>query len=397
MNKLLYFSPASYGGIADYAHEQANALVDQCWQVTLLSTPEYPTQRGEKYQIVTLLDEFQSSKILKNKVAKAINFAAVTVANFHKLARFVEQHNFQYVLLGSYTEYFAPLWSGNLRKLAQKGVKFGAIVHDPVRDFVVGPLWWHRWSIACGYSFLQEAFVHEAITLDTVKPMRELQTTVIPFGVYSFPSPKTSKTEMRTKLNLPIDAKVMLAFGHIRDSKNLDLVIRAMVNFPKLYLIVAGKEQSSGQKPASFYQTLAQTLGVANRCRWEIRFLPDIEVADLFEASDLAILTYSKTFHSASSALSIATNYRKFCLASAGKSSLQSIVQKYNLGIWIEPDDLDAITNGIERWLESPPHTQWERYFAENSWDINARLVCNRLTNSQQTLKSENRSCLIQS
>ena len=124
MNRLLYFSPASYGGIADYAHEQANALVEEGWQVILLSTPEYPTNRGEKYQIVPFLEEFQSSKTVKNKVSKAINFAAVTVANFKKLARFVEQYDFRYVLLGSYTEYFAPLWSSNLRQLAKKGIKF---------------------------------------------------------------------------------------------------------------------------------------------------------------------------------------------------------------------------------------------------------------------------------
>jgi glycosyltransferase involved in cell wall biosynthesis len=397
MKKLLYYSPASYGGIADYAHEQANALVAQGWNVTLLSTPNYPTGRNEQYQIVSILEEFKSSQTIPNKIVKAIDFLRVTLSNIRKLANFIENNRFQYVLLGSYTEYFAPFWSGCLQKLANKGVVFGAIVHDPIRNFVVGPRWWHRRSIACGYSFLREAFVHEAISLDTVKPIPQLNTTIIPFGVYSFPSPETSKAAMRAKLNLPLDAKVMLAFGHIRDSKNLDLVIRAMVKFPQLYLIVAGKEQSSGQKPTSFYQNLAQTLGVGDRCRWEIRFLADLEVANLFEASDLAILTYSKTFHSASSALSIATNYRKLCLASAGKSSLQSIVQKYKLGIWIEPDSLDAVIDGIEQWLEEPPLAQWERYFAENAWAMNARLVGNQFTNLQPTLKMENISCLTQS
>lgn len=395
--KLLYYSPASYGGIADYAHEQANALVKQGIEVTFLCTPNYPNNRGSKYHMVTILEELKSREEVSHKVAKLINFITVTLANFRKLAKFIEDNNFKYVLLGSYIEYFAPLWSSRLRRLANQGIVFGAIVHDPVRDFVVGPLWWHRWSIYCGYSFLKEAFVHEKIALDTIKPRPKLNTTVIPFGVYSFPSPKRSSTETRDKFDLPLNAKVMLAFGHIRDNKNLDLVIRAMVRFPQLYLIVAGKEQSSGQKPASFYQDLAQNLGVADRCRWEIRFLPDTEVADLFETSDLALLTYSKTFHSASSALSIATNYRKFCLASAGKSSLKSIVQEYQLGIWVEPDDLEAIINGIKQWLENPPDSQWERYFTENSWNINARLVRNQLANSQQTLKSEKLSCLIQS
>lgn len=377
--KLLYYSPASYGGIADYAHEQANALVDRGWEVTLLSTPNYPTNRGEKYQIVSILEEFYSSK---NKLTKAINFARVTISNMGKLAKFIQENHFKYVLLGTYLEYFAPFWSGSLKKLANRGTIFGAIVHDPVRDFVVGPRWWHRWSITCGYSYLKEAFIHEAITLDTVKPMQQLQTTVIPHGTYRFSEPSKSFTEIRNSLKLPLEAKVMLAFGHIRDNKNLDLIIRALTNLPDLYLLVAGKEQSSGQKPVAYYQNLAREVRVSDRCRWLIEFIPDTEVANLFTASELVVLTYNSNFRSASGVLNTSAYYRKPCLASGGDSPLKTVVQKYNLGVWIQPDNLDAVKQGIEQWLNSPPYPQWENYFAENSWKINAELVDYRFCNN---------------
>jgi glycosyltransferase involved in cell wall biosynthesis len=377
--KLLYYSPASYGGIADYAHEQANALVDLGVDVTILSTPKYPTGRGGKYKIVPILQEMAPTKPLRYKALKVIRFTSVMLANFAKLASFIEEKGFQYVLLGSYTEYLAPLWSGRLRQLARKGVVFGAVVHDPVRNFVLGPHWWHRWSIACGYSFLREAFVHESIELDTVQPMPQLRTTVISYGVHHFPDANQSREETRSHLNLPLDAKVMLAFGQIRDSKNLDLVIRAIVNFPNLYLIVAGKEQSSSQQLVALYQNLARTLGVADRCRWEIRFIPDTEIANLFEAADITLLTYSKTFRSASSVLNTAASYRKPCIASAGEGPLRSVVQKYELGIWVAPDEVDAIMNGIKKWLETPPTPQWERFFEENSWTLNAKVVTNYL------------------
>lgn len=387
--KLLYYSPASYGGIADYAHEQAKALVKQGWEVTLLTTPKYLVKRGEKYQIVSILEELNSNKTFGNtfikKTAKAINFVAVNVANFSKLAEFIKKYNFQYVLLGSYCEYLAPLWSHKLKKLADRGVIFSAVVHDPVRDFVVGPRWWHRWSISCGYSFLQEAFVHEAIVLDTVKPMSQLKTTVIPHGTYSFAAPSKTRSEVRNKLNFPLNAKVMLAFGHIRDNKNLDLVIRALVNFPDLYLLVAGKEQSSTQKPVTYYQNLAKELGVSDRCRWLIEFIPDIEVANLFNAIDLVLLTYNESFRSASGVLNTSTYYRKPCLASGGDSPLRSVVNRYNLGIWVKPDDVDAITQGIQQWLKHLLLPQWENYFAENSWEINAKLVTYRFYTNKQS------------
>lgn len=375
MIELLYYSPASYGGIADYAHAQANALVNLGVEVTLLSTPNYPTGRGEKYKIVAILQEITPQKPISNKALKAIHFSAITLANFQTLARFIEEKGFQSVLLGSYVEYLAPLWSGWLRKLAKKGVIFGAIVHDPVRDFVVGYRWWHRLSIACGYSFLREAFVHEAIELDTVQPMPQLRTTAIPYGVHHFPSANKSREEMRTLLNLPVDGKVMLSFGHIRDNKNLDLAIQSMVNFPDLYLIVVGKEQSSGQRPAIFYQDLAKNLDVASRCRWQIQFITETEIGNFFIAADIALLTYSKTFRSASSALNTAVNYQKPCIASGGEGALRSVVQKYDLGIWIEPDNVEYIVKGITRWIENPPNPQWQKYFEENSWSINAGLT----------------------
>jgi len=377
--KLLYYSPSSYGGIADYAHEQANALVDLGVDVTVLATPKYPTSRGEKYEIVPILQEVTPTKRLPHKALKVMHFTSVTLANFTKLASFIESKNFQYVLLGSYVEYLAPLWSGRLRQLTKKGVVFAAVVHDPVRDFVLGPRWWHRWSIASGYSFLREAFVHEFIELGTVRPMPQLRTTVIPHGIYHFPEANQSREETRSSLDVPLDAKVMLAFGHIRDNKNLDLVIRAMVDFPDLYLIVAGKEQSSGQRPVAFYQELAANLGIENRCRWQIRFIPDTEVANLFAAADIILLTYSKYFHSASGVLNTAVGSRKPCLASAGEGSLRSVVQKYELGIWVEPDDVDSLVAGIKTWLENPPNPRWETYFEENSWALNAKLVSHSL------------------
>lgn len=378
--RLLYYSPASYGGIADYAHEQANALVAQGVDVTFLCTPKYPIGRGEKYQIVPGLYEDIPTKPLPNKALKAIHFISVTLANFSKLASFIEEKDFQYVLFGSYVEYLAPLWSGRLRQLTNKGVVFGAVVHDPVRDFVVGPRWWHRWSIACGYSFLREAFVHESIELDTVRPMPQLRTTVIPHGTFQFDNATQSREAMRASITLPVDAKVMLAFGHIRDQKNLDLVIQAMAYFPNVYLIVAGKEQSSSQRPAAFYKDLAVNLGVANRCRWQIGFIPNMEVANLFASADLILLTYSKTFRSASGVLNTAVNYRKPCLVSAGEGSLRSVVHEYELGIWVEPDNVDSIVAGIKSWLENPPLPQWNRYLEENSWVLNAKCVINCLS-----------------
>ncbi len=380
--KLLYYSPSSYGGLADYAHYQANALVSTGAEVTLLTTPNYPVGRGEAYKIVPILDDTTASPGMHKQMPKVLKAGYLShnlLSNISRLTRFIEKNSFGHVLMGSYLEYLAPLWAYRLRQLANRGVVFGAVIHDPVRDFVLGPQWWHHCSIAAGYSFLREAFVHEAIDLETVRPMPQLRTTVIPIGSFELPPANQSREKTRNSLNLPPEAKVMLSFGHIRANKNLNLVIEAMANVPDIYLVVAGKEQSSSQQLVRRYQELAQELGVADRCRWKIGFIPEGEIPNLFDMSDLVLLTYDQTFHSASGVLSMATHHRKVCLASSGEGPLKEMVQKYQLGLWVKPDSVTAIVEGLKSWLETPVIPCWEEYFRDNSWQENAQAVISAL------------------
>ena len=377
--RLLYFSACSLSGLADYAREQANAICGQGVEVTLLTGPEFKSRPQDHYE---LLPQLPARQLFGSKTSRlSSRFATVRqiLGNVHALSNFVTSSGCKHILCGSYAEYLAPLWSGQLRRLAGKGVVFGTVVHDPVRDYVVGPTWWHRRSVACAYSFLREAFVHEPVSLDTVQPMPRLRTTVIPHGPYNFPPPAKSRETTRKELNIPVDARVLLSFGGIRDGKNLDLTLPVLAKFPDVFLIVAGMEQSQGQKPVSFYQQLAAKLGVANRCRWVVRFLGEEEIGNFFNAADLILLTYSRNFRSASGVLNVAARYRKLCLASSGHSNLERVVKDYNLGIWVKPDSERAITEGMFALFSKPPFPDWKRYEEDNSWTRNAQLVIDKM------------------
>ncbi|MEL7355046.1 MAG: glycosyltransferase family 4 protein [Cyanobacteria bacterium J06560_6] len=381
--KLLYYSPSSYGGLADYAHEQANALVEVGVEVDLLCMPNYPTDKGHQYTLVAQLKELDPDKPIKTKTGRVWRYINTTLTNYRTLSATIKRGAYKYVLMGSYAEYLSPLWARQLCHLAGRGVVFGAVVHDPVRDFVLGPAWWHRWSVSRGYAYLSNAFVHEHIALDTGTATKNLTTTVIPHGLYRFPHARRSASLVRQDLNIPQQAKVILSFGHIRDGKNLDLILHAMVKLPQVYLIVAGKEQSSGQRPASFYQRLAESLDVANRCRWEVGFVSEEVAADLFTASDIVALTYSRIFRSASGVLGVAANYQKQCIASGGEGALKETVKKYGLGTWVEPDSYEAIHTGLKQQLYKPPQPHWNDYYADNSWLMNAQKVVNALKSTR--------------
>ena len=91
-------------------------------------------------------------------------------------------------------------------------------------------------------------------------------------------------------------------------------------------------------------------------------------------------LNYNSEFQSASGVLNTAIAYRRPCIASSGEGNLKSVVQKYDLGIFVEPDSAEAIWDGIDRWLRGEmPSPRWEQYEQENSWERNAEIVIQKL------------------
>lgn len=373
-NRLLYYAPASYGGLLNYAQEQADALGGLGVDVTVVCSPQFVKRPGDRYTVLPRLLETRR-KPGGNKLWRSLRLAGLLLENMRRVRREAERGGYDRVFFVSYAEYFAPLWAGAYRRLARRGVRIGAMVQEPERNFRIGPEWWHRWSIWNAYSFLSWVFEHDDIPLDTVKPVPGLETHIVPMGPHQFPDATEEGGATRRRLGIPAAASVLLAFGHIRDNKNLDLAIRAIREVPQVHLLVAGKRTASSQKPEGYYMDLAKRLGVEGRCTWVVDYVSEEEAANLFTASDAVLLTYDRTFRSASGVLNVAARYRRPVIASSGAGSLRSVVQRYGLGVWVEPDDADALASGFRDWLVSPPSPQWGDYNEDNSWHKNAQVV----------------------
>ena len=383
MNKtkeLLYYCPVSVGGIARNAHEQCKAFCDQGIDVTMLC-PEnwtYPTSNQGYKQLKILLSppDVNQRGTWKSRLMTAIGI----LQNARTLAITINAQQYSRVLFASYSEYLAPLWSWLLKQCQRQGVVFGVMVLDPVRDYVVGPLWWHRWSIAEGYSFVREAFVHKEICLDTVKPMPCLRTTVVPHGPYLFPTPTKNRTNVRSGLQIPENAPLCLSFGHLRDNKNLDLLLQALVDYPDVYLLVAGTEASPNQKTSQVYQSIAKFHGVSERVRWLINYIADEDVANLFNAADYAVMCYSDSFRSTSGILYIAAPLKIPILVSCGDAPLGSLVEQYQIGHRISPYSVKAISDGIGFLISNNfEGGRWEDFLSEQSYQENTRIILEKL------------------
>lgn len=377
--KLLYFASNEHGGLADYAREQACALARRGVEIELVCAPGFPATAAPGILRTEILRETVKRTRPAGRLRRALDWARKEIPNHRRLAAHIRQRRSRHVLFAAYGEYFAPFWAPAFRALARRGVTFGAVVHDPIRDAVFGPEAWHRRSVADAYSFLRHAFVHEAFGLDTVRPCPDLTITVIPHGPFRLDTESPPREQARAALGLPPGAPVVLAFGHIRDNKNLDLAIEALAAVPGVHLLVAGAALSGDQKQPDFYRALAAARGVADRCHWHIRRIPEAEVGRFFAAADIVLLTYSRSFRSASGVLNVAAQFRRPCLASGGPGPLRRLVNTYELGRWVEPDSAEAVAAGLKELLASPPAARWDDYERDNSWEENARIVAETL------------------
>lgn len=376
MQPLLICCTEVSGGLADYAHSQAEAIARLGVDVTLLAPVDF-IHRSPLYSLQAHLRA--ASPQHGRRLLQRLMFLTRLLAHARCLEATIRRSGHQIVLFTSYSEYLAPLWAWRLRRLRRLGVRFAAIVHDPVRNYQVGPRWWHRFSIAEGYSFLEQAFVHAPIKLDTVRPMPALKLSVIPHGPFPFPVPDLTRLAARVELGIPADVPLLLCFGRLRDDKNLARVLEALCTHPTTHLLIAGPEATPGQTQSFDYQCLADRLGIQDRCHWRIAFQSPDEVSVLFRAADAVVLAYSASFRSASGVLNVVAQFGLPVLASGGDSALVQAVQQFQLGVVVPPDDTAALSDGLQRLLSGAHQPDWPQYRSSNSWEVNARMVASSL------------------
>ncbi|TDU71416.1 glycosyl transferase family 1 [Prosthecobacter fusiformis] len=266
-------------------------------------------------------------------------------------------------------EYFSPLWAHFLSKIRRQGIFIGANLHDPVRDYRIGPQWMHDWSVKLAYRDLKFGFCHQHLPKSAGVP-QHIDIHTVPVGVYQQSVEPLDQQDAKQGLGLPTDKRILLSFGFLRNNKNIDLVIRAMISSPDVFLIVAGRQQSANDRPVSSYLELASTCGVADRVRFDTDFIADESVPLYFSACDLVLITYSSSFHSQSGVLNIAAAYRKPVLGSSGASPLRDAIIEYNLGIFVDPDNEAAIGTALH--VPTDPSTcDWDGYSRYASWKRN--------------------------
>jgi beta-1,4-mannosyltransferase len=111
---------------------------------------------------------------------------------------------------------------------------------------------------------------------------------VVPHGSYLGVYPEgRDRATVRGELGLPPDAFVFLAFGHVREYKDLELLLAAFkrMNDPRAVLLVAGPALDTAT-----VKSLRNAAATDPRVQLLLEFVPDERVAEVFGAADAAVL-----------------------------------------------------------------------------------------------------------
>jgi len=370
---ILLFIPSVSGGVAEYACYQARALKNAGAKITALVAPSFSGKGNAGFKTINCLSNPVTA--CDPGVIKKIRMVWRMIRDRYVLAWQIFRRNPDLVLMDSYAEYMSPFWVWPHWLLARwRGVRYAANLHDPVRNFVLGPAWWHRWSVRLAYLPLDFVLVHDRLPEPSPVPER-IRVVQVPHGLYEISELAVDRAEVRRCWGVKEGQKVFLSFGYVRDSKNLDLAVRALVREKEAFLVVSGAVASTNDRPFSYYRKLAERIGVLGRCLFIEGYVAIEELGKYFTGADFVLLTYSSSFYSQSGVLNLAARARKPVLASASPSPFLESVKKFHLGVTVEPDSTDAVVAGMQQLLDSPLSPCWEAYEASASWTLNAEGV----------------------
>jgi glycosyltransferase involved in cell wall biosynthesis len=307
-----------------------------------------------------------------NAFSRKVGKALQTMRNQLIFAWEVYKNNPALVLAASHVDSQSPLWVWpHILLVFLRKTIYGMNLHFSNRDHHLGPKWWQKLGSHLAYKPFRIAVAHKRLPDPNLIP-KFIRTVEVPIGPEKTIQIRENPKKIRQKWKVARGKKIFLAFGHIRNHKNLDLVIRALLENPQAALVILGRVSNHRDRPLKYYKLLAEDLGLSKRVFISDDFVPDEKRQSCFEAADFIVSTYSSGFHSQSATLATAVKARRHVLASSGGSPMRDLVEHFGLGVFVEPDSSEAVADGMATLLKGDlPQANWEGFEDHATWGTN--------------------------
>jgi glycogen(starch) synthase len=148
---------------------------------------------------------------------------------------------------------------------------------------------------------------------------------------------------------LPFTPPTFLCLGRLTPQKGFDLALRAVAQlatrFPEVRLVIAG----DGDERAPL-ETLAETLGIADRCDWR-GWVPPSDVSRVIDEATIVVLA-SRYEGLPLVALEAAWMGRPVVATRVG--GMAEVVCDEETGLLVQPENVDELASAMTRLLERP-------------------------------------------
>lgn len=172
--------------------------------------------------------------------------------------------------------------------------------------------------------------------LSAILPEKQITVSPLP-TLEEFSGPYTNRRDGRT----------ILFFGKVRKYKGLDVLLSALPGvLAKLdcKLLIAGEFYDSLER----YQQLIRRHGIENHVHIDNRYVPNEEVAAIFEQADVLVLPYVSASQSGVARIALSNGLPVIASRTGGLS--ETVIDQVN-GLLFPPGDSEALANQIARYF----------------------------------------------
>ena len=263
--------------------------------------------------------------------------------------------------------YWTWAWSGLWRYLLSgERPPATAVVHNPA-DHDSRHV--QRLAAASVLKRCQALFTHarvlESGLAETYPGLATASHPMPPTGI----DPLPSQPEARTALGVAEDRRVALFVGLVRPYKGVDLLLEAVARLPAesdWLVIIAGEPWGDQGRRV---EDQVRQLGIEDRVRLKLQWIPETEVPRLLAASDIVVLPYRSGSQSAVAPMALGAGVPVLSTAVGG---LPEVVRHGVDGWLVEPGSIDALVGALEE-LDGPRLSELARGAAEGrnrfTWD----------------------------
>ena len=259
---------------------------------------------------------------------------------WRRARRRAEEHRADAWVVPYWTWAWAGLWSSLLRGRRRPAAV--AVVHNPVdHDAHI----WQRVAARRVLGRCQALFTHAQVL---ASELRRAYPSV-PVGAHRLPAAdnpaRPDRGDARRTLGLPENRRVALFLGLIRPYKGVDLLLEAASALPvesDWLIVVAGEPWGD---LGSRLEHQAEELGLGERVRLDLRWVPEPQVPTLLAAADVLVLPYRRGSQSAMAPMALAQGVPVLSTAVGG---VPEVVRDGVNGVIVPPGDPAAIANALE-------------------------------------------------